>query len=334
MALTFRVGTSIYLGCVSPWQSYDGDYEIIGRTTVQELGLMGIDYYEKNFAGRDQDELYDLNVEKNSDLYILKSVTRSPFEYEDDDDEIDRVIEYLYIPNDFIDFNKTYILAKRSNLSVLIDVGNFYSSSIEYIDDVVHDENVDEGFLIDPKDEPEDSEEDDDDIIREDYIVEYPVRDFFNELIPTLKVELYNLLSGYSDRFKIDDIILTTILQPLEEAKEEDINFVKKREEIEEKKRQEEEAYRQRLQNLVNRENRVKEIEKTLSTYRKQLEAENDRLKDYESKLKEEEIRLQNLSNSLARYETTLAEKEAKLNKRAQAIYEREEELGIPHAQL
>lgn len=323
MALTFKVGTSIYLGCVSPWQSYDGDYEIIGRTKVTDLGLMGIDYYEEHFSGKDQDELYNLNLTQNADLYILKSVSRVPFNYEDDNDEIDKVTEYRYIPNDFIDFNKTYILAKRSNLSVLLDVGNFFSSSIEFVETEPDDE--------DNKDDNENNTEED---IPDNFEVDYPVRDFFAELIPTLKKELNMVLSGYSDRFKIDNIKLTTILQPLTEAMEEDASFVKKREEIEALKKAAEEAYRQRLQNLIDRENRVTQIEKTLSDYRRQLEAENDRLKDYEKELKEESIRLENLSNSLARYETSLAEKEAKLNKRAQAIYDRETELGIPHAEL
>lgn len=130
--ITYTIGTAIDLACVQYWPSITGDYEVLGYTSIEELTLMGLDFYAMHFENLEplQDSFYRSLLTNNVPIYILKKVNRNPFVYGDITEGQDLVTEYLYIADTMIDKNKTIRLEKRYHITTLLNIGTYNKSVI------------------------------------------------------------------------------------------------------------------------------------------------------------------------------------------------------------
>ena len=128
--ITYSIGTSIELHCVEYWNETSGDYEIIGLTTITDMALMGLDFYNMHFNGVEQDDFYNQLLNNNVPIYIMKNVTRNPFSYIDTTNGIDTVTEYLYLADSMIDKNNTQVLLKRVHVTTNVNVGTYDKSLV------------------------------------------------------------------------------------------------------------------------------------------------------------------------------------------------------------
>ena len=297
--VTFPFGTALELHCIEPWTNViSGDYEIIGFTTIRELLLMGIDFYDNyiskvNTENKESIETYYNDLfETEAPLYIMKRVDRDPYYLKDTNNNTDVVTEYIYVADTMIDKNATIILVRRVTVNADITVGVF--------NDI----------------------------------------DFNRQKQEKLIKELGSVLDTYSDKhnmrtnFVNDVISKTLVLRPKAEAEEEDRDFLEKQEAERLRKEAEAEAERKRLEAIALRERQLNEIQDTLIRKRAELNSLVEQAEFRITEIEKEEEKIRRTEQALLLRELALAEKNASLNRRAQRIYDRETELGIPHTEV
>ena len=71
----YQIGQSIAVGCIESWDTFNGDYQIIAYTQINDMKLMGVNI-EQLFNERKQGELYKQLYNEGRQFYILKSIKR------------------------------------------------------------------------------------------------------------------------------------------------------------------------------------------------------------------------------------------------------------------
>jgi hypothetical protein len=130
--LRFPIGTIIEAYGIPPWNNeINADYEIIGHTTITELEMVKLDYYELRFTGKDLDSLYKAYYVNNIGVYIAKPVQRRPYlrvdppkEGEDEDKPVE-FEDVVYFSDLMLDMTRVKILQKRANLIAHVNIGNY-----------------------------------------------------------------------------------------------------------------------------------------------------------------------------------------------------------------
>ena len=297
--VTFSFGTALELHCIEPWtDKISGDYEIIGFTTIRELLLMGIDFYG--------DYIADVNTDNRDSVeayYNELFETEAPLYIMK---KVDRDPYYLKDTNEKNDVVSEYIYIADT----MIDK----NATIILVRRITVDANIRVGIFNDV--------------------------DFNKEKKGKLLNELGAVLDTYSDKHNvrdtfINDVINTSlVLRPKADAEEEDRDFLEKQEAERLRKEAEAEAERKRLEAIALRERQLAEIQETLIKKRAQL---NSLVEQAELRLEEiskDEEQIRRTEQALLLRELAIAEKNAALNRRAQRIYDRETELGIPHTEV
>ena len=149
-----------------------------------------------------------------------------------------------------------------------------------------------------------------------------------------LTSSLVGALDSFSDKYYVNGLNRTMVLQPINEAEEEDRDFIEKQERLERERLEALAKERQRLEAINEREKNVTIQETALIRKRKEIQM---MYQDAEDKLKEAEAKLAKIvrqEESLRLREIQVAERTAELNKRAARIKERETQLGLPHTNL
>ena len=291
----YQLGNSIAVQCIDKWTNYNGDYQVIGYTVINDMKLMGIDI-EQLFIEKEQKELYDQLLEENRVFYILKHIERLNFEFKDKDNIPDVVNEYTYLCDDLIDFNNSSLLTKRSRLSANLFIGTFFSEKLD------------------------------------DKTIE--ITGYHKDVKNNLKSDLESLLNNYSDSFIVTFDDSVTLLQPLNDAINEDKEFIEKRKRTEQELLEQKQKEEEKKLYLINKENLLLEKEKEINENKTEL---NKKQKEMDEKLKEVQSMKDSMlasQNAIDKYEAYLAQKEAKLNLRAEKIKQREDELGISNSDL
>lgn len=291
----YQIGQSIELVCIDSWSIFNGDYQILAYTQIDDIKLMGISILEL-FKERHEEKLFDQLYEEGRMFYILKKIDRINFEYEDKDKIDDDVKEYTYICDDLIDYNRTVILTKRSKLSASIHVGTFFSEKINNKD--------------------------------------IEITGYHKDIKNNLKDDLNNLLSNYSDSFIITLEDGDTILQPLDSALSDDSSFLEKRKQAEQDALEKELKEKEKQEYLINKENQLLNRERELNILKESLVNSQKDIDKQLVDIQKEKQSLLSSQNAVDKYESYLAQKEAKLNLRAEKITERENELGISNSNL
>lgn len=129
--LSYKIGTCIELHCIADyWPTLTGDFEVIGYTNILEFDMLGLSFYEMHFSNISADDFYNDLVENRVPIYILKPITRVPYNIKDDGIE-DRIGEYTYLADNMIDKNRTLILCKRIELSTNVVIGRYDLEDID-----------------------------------------------------------------------------------------------------------------------------------------------------------------------------------------------------------
>lgn len=141
--MKYPIGTCLEVYGASPWESLKGDYEIIAHTTLGELEILGINYYDMYFAGKGLDDTYQQYVADNIGIYVCKTVQRDPFKRTGPLPDGDKVTGYIYFSDELLNFNTTKVLIRRLNLAIHANAGNFTHSLVtrEFIDKIAREMN-------------------------------------------------------------------------------------------------------------------------------------------------------------------------------------------------
>ena len=291
----YQIGQSIAIQCIESWSEFNGDYQIIGYTQIDDINLMGISILDL-FRSKGEEKLFYQLYEERRMFYILKRIERLNFEYKDKDNITDLVTDYTFLCDDLIDYNRTEILTKRSQINASIYVGTFFSEK-----------------LLDTSIE---------------------ITGYHRELKNQLKEDLEKLLDNYSDSFIINFDDANTILQPISFALSEDLSFLEKRKQAEQDKLEKELEEKEKQEYLINKENQLLEKERELNRIKENLVNSQNEVENKLEELEKEKQSLIASQNAVDKYESYLAQKEAKLNDRSERITRREIELGIPISKL
>ena len=291
----YQIGQSVAVRCIESWKEYDGDYQILAYTKIDDINLMGISILDL-FEYRKEEKLYYQLYEEDRMFYIMKKIERLNFEYVDTNQEIDTATEYIYLCDDLIDYNRTEVLTKRSQLNATIYVGTFFSEKLT--DDTI------------------------------------TITGYHKDIKRDLEKDLNVLLDNYSDSFIISFDDNTTILQPLSYAMSEDESFLDKREQAIKDALEKELEAKEKQEYLINKENQLLEKERDLNRIKDALVKDQRETQEQLEIIEKEKQSLLASQNAIDKYEAYLAQKEAKLNKRAERITERENELGISNSNL
>ena len=291
----YQVGQSVEIVCIDSWSEYNGDYQILGYTTMDNMKLMNIDIYSK-FKNKEQSDLYEQFYAENRLFYILKSIKRLNFDFIDEDNNTDKVDEYIYLCDDLIDFNKTEVLTKRCLLNTNIFVGTFFTEK-----------------LLD---------------------TELEITGYHKDIIDNLREDIINLLSNYSDSFTIEFDDSNTILQKLSIALADDSSFLEKRNKAKEEAIKLANEEEEKKNYLIKKENFLLEKERELNLLKADAIKQQKDLEIKLKEIDDEKSSLRASQNAIDKYEAYLTQKEAKLNNRADRITARENELGISNSNL
>lgn len=136
--MRYPIGTCLEVHGASPWESLQGDYEVVAHTTIGQLDMLGIKYYDMYFAGKNLDETYQNYVDSNIGIYVCKTVQRDPFKRTGPLPDGDKVAGYIYFSDEILNFNTTRVLIRRMNLAVSSNAGNFDHSRVtrEFVDTI------------------------------------------------------------------------------------------------------------------------------------------------------------------------------------------------------
>ena len=129
--LSYKIGTCIELHCIADyWPDLVGDYEVIGYTNITEFDMLGLSFYDMHFKNGNVDDFYNDLLRNKVPIYIMKPITRVPYNGKDDG-ILDIVNEYLYLADNMIDKNTTLVLCKRIELSTNIVIGRYDLEDID-----------------------------------------------------------------------------------------------------------------------------------------------------------------------------------------------------------
>ena len=80
----YQIGQSVSVSCIEGWRVFDGDYQIVAHTLIDDMNLMGVPI-EEYFIERKQDELFKQLYKEGRMFYIMKKIVRVNFDYIDVD---------------------------------------------------------------------------------------------------------------------------------------------------------------------------------------------------------------------------------------------------------